>query len=87
MRFSLDRIEGDLAVCYTEQTDKRERYELLLTDVPVLRGLRDGTLFEAELSEDGLLHDIRILEDETADRLAKNKARLAVLFARSKNKK
>ena len=87
MRFSLDRIEGEVAVCYTEQTDTRRKYDFLLTDAPALRGLADGTLFEAELSKDGLPYDIRILADETADRLASNKARLAALFARSKNKK
>lgn len=87
MKFSLDRIEGDFAVCYTEQTDTREKYDFPLTCVPALRGLADGTLFEAALGEDGLPYDIRVLSEETEARRASNKARLAVLFARSKNKK
>jgi hypothetical protein len=84
MRFSLDRTEGDVAVCYTEQTDRREKYDFSLTDVPALRGLADGTHFEATLGEDGLPYDIRILSDETEARRASNKARLAALFARGK---
>ena len=87
MRFSLDRTEGDIAVCYTEQSDVREKYDFSLTDAPALRGLADGTLFEAELGEDGLPHDIRVLTDETEIRRASNKARLAALFARGKNNK
>lgn len=86
MKFSLDRIEGEIAVCYTEQTDARSKHEFALADVPALRGLADGTLFEAVLGEDGLPHDIRILSDETDARRASNKARLAALFARGKNK-
>ena len=87
MKFSLDRTEGEIAVCYTEQTEMREKYDFALTDAPALRGLADGTLFEAKLGGDGLPHDIRILDDETEERLARNKARLAALFARGKNKK
>ena len=86
MRFSLDRTEGDVAVCYTEQGDTREKYDFSLTDVPAPRGLADGTLFEATLGEDGLPRDICILSDETEARRASSKARLAALFARGKNK-
>lgn len=84
MKFSLDRIEGDFAVCYTENPDERQKYDFPLALVPALRGLADGTLFEATLSEGGLPQDIRVLQNETEQRREKNKARLQALFARGK---
>ncbi len=88
MRFCLDRIEGDVAVCLVEDADAPcPSYDVPLDQVPTLRGLADGTLFEATLDADGLPCNICVLTEETEARRARNKDRLQALFARSKKKK
>lgn len=86
MKFCLDRVESGIAVCLCEDEQKRA-YEFALDCVPTLRGLADGTLFEAEIGSDGLPHDVRVLSEETEGRRASNRARLQALFDRSKRKK
>ena len=85
MKFCLDRIEGEVAVCLCEDEDNR-RYDVPLADAPALCALADGTLFEATRREDGSLCDVVPLTDETAARRAANRARLQALLARSKKK-
>ena len=85
MRFCLDRIEGEIAVCLCEDEGNR-RLDVPLADVPALRALADGTLFEAVLTDEGSLRDVRPLTAETEARRANNQARLQALLARSKKK-
>lgn len=87
MKFSLDRVESGIAVCLAEEPvapPASVRYDIPLDEVPALKGLADGTLFDADVGEDGRLYHIRVLHKETADMREKNKARLQALFARSK---
>lgn len=89
LKFSLDRIENGVAVCLLEgeaPVGVATHYELPLDTAPALRGLADGTLFEATIGTDGRLHNIRPLQDETALRRERNKARLQAILARSKKK-
>lgn len=84
-RFCLDRVESGIAVCLCEDEDNA-MYELALTDAPALRGLADGTLFEAALDPDGIPREIVVLKDETERRRAQNRARLQALLDKSKRK-
>ena len=85
MRFCLDRVEGNIAVCYTDPMQKGDApYEFSLDAAPALRGLADGTLFEATLSEDGRLCDVAVLAEQTEARRQRNAARLKALFERGR---
>ena len=85
MRFCLDRIEGDVAICFLHDKDAPHRsYEFPLSRVHALKGLADGTLFDAALDADGLPYDVQVLTELTEATRARNKARLHSLFARSK---
>ncbi|MBR0443548.1 MAG: hypothetical protein IIX15_04335 [Clostridia bacterium] len=87
LKFCLDRVESGIAVCLCESAGhEKERYEFAVACVPALKGLADGTLFEAELGEDGLLHGVCVLSGETEQRRAHNRARLQALFDKSKRK-
>lgn len=77
IRFSLDRLEGDYAVCYDEQGNK---FDFPKSLVP----LKTGSLFTAELDEQGLPFDIHYLAEETAQKKSELKGRLDALFRRSK---
>lgn len=76
-RFSLDRFEGEYAVCYDSQGNKYDFPKALVT-------LDAGSLFTAELDENDLLLDIRLLEEETAQKRSELKGRMNSLFRRSK---
>ena len=87
MRFCLDRIEGDMAICLLHDKNTPHRsYEFPLSRVNALEGLADGTLFDAELDSNGLPRNIQVLTELTEATRARNKARLQALFARSKKK-
>lgn len=87
LRFCLDRIESGIAVCLCEsEGHKDERHKFSLDEAPALRGLADGTLFEAELDGQGCLRDIVVLSELTEQRKAQNSARLRALFDKSKAK-
>ena len=87
MKFCLDRIEGGVAICYPEPSAPGAApYEFSLSAVPALRGLADGTLFEAEMSCCACLRDIRVLQEETKLRRSQAEARLQALFDRNKKR-
>ena len=75
--FSLDRFEGDFAVCISDDDDK--------IDVPraLLEGFKQNDIFSAELDGDSL-SDIVAMPEERDRRIEKNKARLEALFNRNK---
>ena len=75
-KFSIDRIEGDIAVCYDENAKK---YEFSTADV----GLARGSLFKAELV-DGKPTAIVYLEHETKKKKTELKGRMDALFNRTK---
>ncbi len=75
MKFSLDRIEGDLAVCYD---DRQKKYEFPAKSL----ALPVGALFEATLGENGLPENIVHLVKETETVRMENKRRLDSLFNR-----
>jgi len=75
--FSIDRAEGDLFVCISDDDDtvnvKKE----------LLGGMQVHDVFSAELS-DGKLSDITPMPEERDRRLEANRARLKRLIERSK---
>lgn len=77
IRFSLDRFEGDYAVCYDEQGNK---FDFPRSLVP----LEAGSLFTAKLDEKRLPVDIHYLAEETAQKRSELKGRLHALFHRTK---
>lgn len=77
IRFSLDRFEGDYAVCYDAQGNKFDFPKGLIS-------LEAGSLFTAELDGEGLPFDIQYLAEETAQKRSEMKRRLNALFNRSK---
>ncbi len=75
-KFSVDRIESGIAVCYDEDGQK---YEFSETDI----GLARGSLFEAELV-DGVPKEVSYLEEETKAKKKEMKGRMDALFNRTK---
>ena len=75
-KFSVDRIEDGIAVCYDEDGKKYEFSAEAL-------GLARTSLFEATLA-DGIPTDVVFLADETAKTQETMKKRLDALFARRK---
>lgn len=77
--FSLDRIEGDLAVCISDDD--------IQIDVPmsVLGDMKVHDVFSAEL-EGEQLTEILPMPEERDRRLQRNRERLQRLFDRTKNK-
>lgn len=75
--FSLDRFEGDYAVCISDDDEK--------FDLPraLVGGLRQHDIFSAEIEGESLINIIPE-PDERDRRLAENKARLSRLFGRGK---
>ena len=76
-RFSLDRFEGDFAVCYDGEGNKYDFPKDLLT-------LEAGSLFTAELDSEGRPYDVCFLAEETAQKKSELKGRLNALFNRSR---
>lgn len=77
--FSLDRYEGDLAVCLDEQNNSFDFPKDLI-------GLEPGSLFSADLDDDGTLSNILFLEEKTAEVKKQNKSRLTALFNRNNHR-
>ena len=75
--FSLDRIEGDIAVCVSDDDD--------VINVPVasLGGLEAGDIFSARTDGKGLV-EITPMPEERDRRIANNRAMLRALARRSK---
>jgi len=77
--FSIDRFEGDIAVCISDddiQIDVKREY---------LPDLQAHDVFSAELVN-GTLSDIIPMPEERDRRLRSNRERLQKLFNRGKNK-
>lgn len=76
--FSIDRFEGDIAVCISDDD--------IQVDVPanVIGGMKVHDVFSAELDGDRL-SDITPMPEERDRRLASNRARLQKLLNRNKN--
>ena len=77
--FSIDRIEGELAVCISDDD--------LQIDLPLssLMGMKVHDVFSAKLDGETLT-DIVPMPEERDRRLAKNRERLHRLFNRNKSK-
>ena len=75
--FSLDRFEGDIAVCISDDDEKFDLPRALVGD------LRQHDIFSAEIEGESLINIIPE-PDERDRRLAENKARLSRLFGRGK---
>lgn len=76
--FSLDRFEGEIAVCIS---DDDEKFDVPRTSLGALE-LHD--VFSAQIDGESLV-DIIPMPEERDRRIAENKARLARLFGRGKN--
>lgn len=74
-KFSVDRIEGGIAVCY-DQNEKKYEFPAELI------GLARGSLFEATVI-DGTPTEIVYLEKETLETKKQMKQRLDNLFRRN----
>ena len=76
--FSLDRFEGDYAVCISDDDEKFDLPRSLVGD------LRQHDIFSAQIEGESLINIIPE-PDERDRRLIENKARLNRLFGRGKN--
>ena len=76
--FSLDRFEGDFAVCISDDDEKFDVPRSLVGD------LRQHDIFSAEIDDEDLC-DIIPMPEERERRIAANKARLRRLVERGKN--
>ena len=76
--FSLDRFEGEIAVCISDDDEKFDLPRSLVGD------MRQHDVFSAEIDGDSLC-DIIPMPLERDRRIAENKARLDRLFGRGKN--
>jgi hypothetical protein len=76
--FSVDRIEGDIAVCISDND--------VQVDVPLalLGGMKQNDIFSAEY-DGSTLSSIVPMPEERDRRLASNRERLHRLFNRKKN--
>jgi hypothetical protein len=80
MKFVLDRIEGNFAVCFDYDTGK-DKYEFMLSD---LGGISEGDIFTAAISEENRAFNVEILKEETLQKKASLQKRLDALFNNSK---
>ena len=76
--FSLDRFEGEYAVCISDDDEKFDLPKSLVGD------LRQHDIFSAEIDGESLC-DIIPMPEERERRIAANKARLKRLIRRGKN--
>ena len=76
--FSLDRFEGEIAVCISDDDEKFDLPRSLLGD------MRQHDVFSAEIDGESLC-DIIPMPEERDRRIAANKARLLRLAGRGKN--
>ena len=74
--FSFDRLEGDIAVCISDDDVK--------IDLPldILNGLKVHDVFSAELSEERTVSDIIPMPEERDRRIKLNRERLSRLANR-----
>lgn len=74
--FSFDRLEGDIAVCISDDDVK--------IDLPldILNGLKVHDVFSAELSEESTVSDIIPMPEERDRRIKLNRERLSRLANR-----
>lgn len=77
--FSVDRIEGDIAVCISDSGDVVE------TAVGSLGGMVANDVFSAEVCGNALCNIVP-MPDERDRRIRQNRERLKALAMRSKNK-
>ena len=75
--FSLDRFEGDYAVCISDDDEKFDLPREAVGD------LHEHDIFSAQIEGESLINIIPE-PDERDRRLAENKARLSRLFGRGK---
>ena len=75
--FSIDRIEGDIAVCISDDDDKLD------LDKKLLCGMTVNDIFLAEYDGESI-SDIQPMPEERDRRLKENRERLQRLFNRSK---
>ena len=75
--FSIDRIEGDIAVCISDDDDKLD------LDKKLLCGMTVNDIFSAEYDGESI-SDIQPMPEERDRRLKENRERLQRLFNRSK---
>ncbi len=77
--FSFDRVEGELAVCISDDDEQ------VTVPIDTLGGLCVRDVFSARLDGDRLI-DITPLPEERDRRIQSNRARLHALAKRTKNK-
>lgn len=76
--FSVDRLEGDIAVCISDSG------EVIEVSLASLGGMTANDIFSAELCGNAL-RDIVPMPDERDRRIQKNRERLRALAMRSEN--
>ena len=75
--FSLDRIEGDIAVCVSDDDT------VINMPISLLEGLGVNDVFSAVIRENTLT-EITLMNDERDRRIAENRARILAIKRRSK---
>ncbi len=80
MKLVLDRIEGNIAVCFDYETGKA-KFELPLPD---LDDIYEGDIFTADITQENRAYNVKILKEETTQKKASLQKRLDALY---KNKK
>ena len=78
--FSIDRFEGDIAVCISDDDD------VLDVSVDSLTGLKPQDVFSARI-ENGALVDVIPMPDERDRRIKEYRERLHALARRSKERR
>lgn len=88
LRFTVDRIEEDIAVCICELPPNQDGTESeRIVNVPlksVAGALSEGDVFDACFSG-GIISEIEFRRDIREMRMKKNRSRLNNLFNRNKN--
>jgi len=77
IRLALDRVESDIAICLD---DDEVSYPF---PVERVAGIKTGDVFLGLIRSDGTVEVLDRLENENAERHARNKRRLDRLFGRS----
>ena len=80
MKFILDRIEKNIAVCFDFETESHQ-YNFHLAD---FSNINEGDIFTAEINSEKKVYNIDILKDETTARKAFLRKRLDSLFTEKK---
>ena len=75
--FSLDRVEGDIAVCVSDDD------EVVKMPLASIGDIKTNDVFSARIENDALV-DILPMPEERERRLAQNRARMHALAKRSK---